>query len=111
MMMKKGRNLLDKSRLLKTHPELQEVFYSTAAYHGKIIFARRMEKGLTQSELAKKADVGLKTISKAEGGAGNLGIETYDKIYNALQLTPAEVAEKLLLLAKPEEAASIYSYA
>jgi hypothetical protein len=30
MMMKKGWNLLDKNRLLKTHPNLQEVFYSNA---------------------------------------------------------------------------------
>lgn len=108
--MKKGRNLLDKSGLLKKHPDLHDLFYSTAAINGKVIFTRRMEKGFTQSELAKKADVSLKTISKAEGGSGNLGIETYDKIFGALELTPAQVAERVLLLTKSEESATL-SYA
>jgi hypothetical protein len=49
--------------------------------------------------------------NKAKGGTGNLGIETYDKIYNVLELSLAEAAKKMLLLAKPEESAELYSYA
>ncbi|MBP1969044.1 transcriptional regulator with XRE-family HTH domain [Virgibacillus natechei] len=36
--------------------------------YAKVIFARRMGYGYSQQELAKKANIGLKTISRAEGG-------------------------------------------
>lgn len=90
--MPKFNRLTNKAKFLELHPEMNETFNSMAAIQGKVIFATRMEKGLTQKELADRADVSLKTISRAEGGSGNLGTQVYDKIYKALDLTPYDVS-------------------
>ncbi|MEK5149098.1 MULTISPECIES: helix-turn-helix transcriptional regulator [unclassified Psychrobacillus] len=109
--MKKGRNLLDSTELLKTHPELHELFLSTAAIYGNIIFAKRMELDHTQSELAKLANVSLKTIARAEGGSYNLSTDTYDKIFRALNMTPIDVAQYVLQFSKRTELATVaYAY-
>lgn len=105
--MKKGRNLLDTTELLQTHPELHDLFISTAAVYGNIIFARRMELDHTQNELSKLAKVSLKTIARAEGGSYNLSTDTYDKIFRALNMTPFDVAQYVLKFSKRTELATV----
>lgn len=95
--MKKIRSISRRKELLTKHPDLYDTFYSTAALYGKIIFARRMELGLTQKEIAESANVSLKTFSRAEGGSGNIGTATYDSIFKALGLTIADVAKLMTI--------------
>ncbi|MEK5071767.1 helix-turn-helix domain-containing protein [Sporosarcina sp. FSL K6-1508] len=105
--MKKGRNLLDNSRLIETHPDLHDAFYGIAALYGKIVFAQRMKLGLTQKELAAKANVSIKTIARAEGGTGNLGTENYDSIFGALELNMSDVAKLMSTFAEDEHTAAL----
>ena len=93
--MKKGRDLLNKSRLLETHPDLHDNFYGLAATYSKVIFSRRMELGYTQKDLAYKADLDPGIIAKAEGGSENLGTEKYSKVFSALQLSMSDVTKRL----------------
>lgn len=96
-MKKKPRNLLD-GQLTAGHSDLEEKLYGLGAVYGKIIFASRMEKGLTQRELAEKAGVGLKTVTRAEGGSDNLGTLTYENLFRALDLNTTAVAEMMYQL-------------
>lgn len=89
---KKGRNLLDKSKLLSIHPHLYDTFHGELALLRKLVFAKRMEKGWTQQELASKAKVDLETITRIESGV-KLEKELYDKIICELSLDELEINE------------------
>lgn len=86
-MRKAPKNLLNITNLVLKHPEVEKQLHGLGAVYGKVIFAARMEQGLTQIELAEKAQVDLITITKAEGGFENLGTVTYNNLFNALNLT------------------------
>lgn len=103
--MKKSKNLLDMSTsLLKEgHPDLKGSLEGLSPVYAKIIFSRRMECGYSQQELASKANTGLKTISRAEGGFDNLSTETYDKIFRALNLRVRDVAEAMIQLKSSDD--------
>ncbi|MED3918620.1 helix-turn-helix transcriptional regulator [Priestia aryabhattai] len=60
-----------------------------------LIFAFRLKSGLTQQELADKANVTVKTIHRAEGGSGGIVDKTYQKIFDALEITPQDMADAL----------------
>jgi len=92
-MRKAPENLLKTSDLVAKHPELEEQLHGLGSLYGKIIFACRMEQGITKKELADKASIGLKTITRAEGGFENLGTTTYNAIFRVLGLGTAGVAE------------------
>ncbi|MFD1067312.1 helix-turn-helix domain-containing protein [Oceanobacillus locisalsi] len=98
--MKKNKNLLDMttSLLKEGHPDLRESLEGLSPVYAKIIFARRLQCGYTQEELANKANIGLKTISRAEGGFDNLSTVTYDKIFQALDLSVKDVAKAMIQL-------------
>lgn len=100
--MKKGLNLLDKTKLLALHPELHDLFSSTAALYRKVIFSKRMELGHTQAELATKANVGLATIASAEGGSGTITLNELDDIFKALNLLPKDVATMMIELSSEQ---------
>lgn len=103
--MKKAKNLLDvtTSLLKEGHSDLKESLEGLSPVYAKIIFARRMQYGYSQQELAKKANIGLKTISRAEGGFDNLSTETYDKIFHALDLNVRDVAEAMIQLKSSDD--------
>lgn len=48
-------------------------------------------RGLTQEQLAEKADVNQATISKIEKGTANFTMEMIQKIAAALNVSPAEL--------------------
>ncbi|WP_368901858.1 helix-turn-helix domain-containing protein [Oceanobacillus oncorhynchi] len=98
--MKKNKNLLDMtaSLLKEGSPDLRESLEGLSPVYAKIIFARRIQCGYTQEQLASKAKTGLKTISRAEGGFDNLSTATYDKIFNALNLSIKDIAEAMIQL-------------
>lgn len=59
---------------------------------GKIIKARRIELGMTQTELAEKTGYTARSaISKIENGSLDLNQSTIVKFANALQTTPAKL--------------------
>ncbi|WP_078598555.1 helix-turn-helix domain-containing protein [Evansella clarkii] len=74
-------------------PETESFFYGIGATFGKIIFSYRMKRNLTQKQLAARAGIGIKTIHRAEGGSDNLGVQTYEKIFRALDIQPRDYAQ------------------
>lgn len=96
--MKKGINLLDMSKLLKMHPDLFDFFYGDAAKVGEMIFAKRMDLGWTQRELASKANIDFQTITLIEGGSVMLSENVYKKLYKVLAITMEEQEEWLHIL-------------
>lgn len=82
-----------KSRLMQNE-EIKEAFESVEYNRSRNIFKRRMELGLSQRDLADKASVTQKTISRIEGGDPGIRQATLIKVYTALDLkedgTPPE---------------------
>ncbi|MGV2623277.1 UNVERIFIED_CONTAM: helix-turn-helix transcriptional regulator [Halobacillus marinus] len=72
---------------------MESFFYGIGATFGKIIFSHRMSFDLTQKQLAERAGVGVKTIHRAEGGSDNLGVQTYEKIFEALGIQKRDYAD------------------
>jgi transcriptional regulator with XRE-family HTH domain len=103
--MERAKNLLGMTTSLikEGHSDLKESLEGLSPVYAKVIFARRMECGFSQQELAQKANTGLKTISRAEGGLDNLSTETYDKIFRALKLSVRDVAEAMIHLKKGDD--------
>lgn len=66
---------------------------------GRIIFAYRMKRGLTQSELATKAEVDPTVIYRIEGGS-NCSNEDFQKVVTALALTNKMIGESLVELSE-----------
>lgn len=95
--------------LQESSPELKETLEGLAPIYAQIIFLNRVEQGYSQKELAEKAKVGLKTISRAEGGYDNLSTETYTKIFKVLNLSIQDIAKAMLELnaGKNDHAATI----
>lgn len=95
------------SMLKEGHPDLKETLGGLSPVYAKIIFSRRVALGYSQKELSKLANVGQKTISRAEGGFDNLSTETYNKIFHALNLSVRDIAEAMIQLGIDEQAVTI----
>lgn len=87
-------NLVDLGKeIVKNHiPELHSTFFGLSAVLGKLVFAARMEKKITQKGLAELAGVGVKTIHRIEGGSGGITDTTYEKVFAALEVTNEDIA-------------------
>jgi transcriptional regulator with XRE-family HTH domain len=62
---------------------------------GANVRAARKELGISQTELAKKADVSIKMISGIERGAENASLRLLFKVAKALGTTFADLAQGL----------------
>lgn len=58
---------------------------------GKAIRARRQELGITQEDLAAKAEIHRTYIGDIERGARNVALRNIEKLAAALELTVAEL--------------------
>lgn len=58
-----------------------------AEKRSQIIFKQRMSIGLTQSELAERANVTQKTVSRIERGDTKVRETTLQKVYEVLGIT------------------------
>lgn len=58
---------------------------------GNNLYKIRKSKGLTQAEVAEKADFSDRTYADIERGSTNMRIETLLKICEALNITPNDV--------------------
>ena len=61
---------------------------------GNNLYKIRKSKGLTQAEVAEKADFSDRTYADIERGSTNMRIETLLKICEALNITPNDVLVK-----------------
>src|SRR5690625_1829926 len=95
------RRLLDKNELAK------DVLNSREYKISRLIFKNRMELGLTQVELARKANVTQKTISRIEGADKGVRERTLIKVLQALEMDINSPALKEIIKADDEISASI----
>lgn len=58
---------------------------------GKKLKEIRLAKGLTQAELAKRADMNMNYYAKIERGEVKPAPEAYEKIAKALKVTAADI--------------------
>lgn len=58
---------------------------------GNNLYKIRKNRGLTQAEVAEKADLSDRTYADIERGSVNMRIETLLKICKALNITPDEI--------------------
>lgn len=64
-----------------------------AEKRSQIIFKQRMTVGLTQSQLAERANVTQKTVSRIERGDTKVRETTLKKVYEVLGITDVHLEE------------------
>lgn len=74
-----------RNRLIQ-NDSIKDVLESSEYTRSRMIFKKRMELGLSQVELAEKAGVTQKTISRIEGGDPGIRKSTISKIYTAMDM-------------------------
>jgi transcriptional regulator with XRE-family HTH domain len=60
---------------------------------GRRVAELRAEIGLTQEQLAERADVTTRYVQSIEGGHENLGLETIAKLATVLKVAPIRLFE------------------
>lgn len=80
------------NELVNDIPELKETF-GIHSVLGELTFAARMDKKITQKDLAELANVGVKTVHRIEGGSGGITDTTYQKVFAALEISNDDIAE------------------
>lgn len=101
-------NLEDfRKRLVSKNEFAKEVLNSKEYEISRIIFKRRMELGFTQQELARKANVTQKTISRIEGADKGVRESTLSKIFDALNIDVDSVPINQIKKTKDELSATI----
>lgn len=81
------------NEIINDIPELKPTFFSIPSVMGELTFAARMDKKITQKELAELANVGVKTIHRIEGGSGGITDTTYQKVFTALGVSGDQIGE------------------
>ena len=66
------------------------LIFDLHAIGGKL-YAKRRERGMTQAELAEKAEISDRTYADIERGVTVMRIDTLLKICKALNITPDEI--------------------
>jgi len=89
-------------QLLDMHPSLYPIFHSLSANFGNIIFAKRMELGYTQKVLTSLANMSVNDLAIAEGGSGELSMETYERLFKVLNLSAHDLGKAFIKLAGNE---------
>lgn len=69
----------------------RKVLVSNLTDIGNNLYKIRKSKGLTQAEVAEKADFSDRTYADIERGSTNMRIETLLKICDALNITPNDI--------------------
>ncbi len=68
---------------------------------GQKLRAARLQKGITQEQLAEAVGVGVTHVSHLETGAGTVSLKVFIAILNCLDCSADEVLCKELVAAKP----------
>jgi DNA-binding XRE family transcriptional regulator len=67
-------------------PEIANYLDSISVYIGNLVLHHRLERQLTQGQLAKLAHTTQSRISQIESGFGGCKLETIDKVCKALNI-------------------------
>jgi transcriptional regulator with XRE-family HTH domain len=78
---------------------------SLKVWLGALITEKRIEKDLSQKELALIAGFSLKYLGDIERGFGNFSSDTYEKIFKALHWHPREITKEAVALKQQTVAA------
>jgi transcriptional regulator with XRE-family HTH domain len=68
---------------------------NSKAILGKTIRGRRMELGLSQEELAERANLHRTYVGGVERGERNVSLENIVRIAHALQIVPGQLLERI----------------
>lgn len=79
-LVKLGKELMEK------YPEIKFQKEKNSDVLASIVFAKRIQQKLSQSQLAERLNVEEKIIHKLEGGSTFLGDAFYEKVFAALGL-------------------------
>jgi ribosome-binding protein aMBF1 (putative translation factor) len=66
--------------------EVEEYLNSYSVVIGNIVFARRVQLGYSQKQLADKAKTTQHRISTIESGQGNATMDVMDRVFRCLKL-------------------------
>lgn len=101
-------NLEDfRKRLISKNEFAKEVLNSEEYNVSRIVFGKRMELGFTQQELATKANVTQKTISRIEGADKGVRESALSKVFDALGVNADTVVINRIRKTKDELSVTI----
>ena len=69
---------------------------------GRLVSAKRRERGWTQDELASNAEISVDMVSRIEAGTTGARFTTIDKLATALQVEPEELFSAKSALDRPK---------
>lgn len=101
---KLGQDFADLKKEVRKIPEMADYLDSYSVAIGNLVFARRMQLGLSQSELAKLSNTSQAQISKIEAGDDSITAKVLNRVFRALKL------QSLHPVFDNEETASIENY-
>lgn len=81
-----GQEFEELTKLAMEIPEVADYLESFSVVIGDLIFARRIQLGLTQLELAQLANTTQATISNIEAGKEGTKIGTLNRVFRILKL-------------------------
>lgn len=81
-----GQDFADFMNEVRRDQEVAEYLDSLAVFVGNLVMMHRQKAGLTQTELAKRADTTQARISQIEAGFGGVKLDTVDKVFKALDI-------------------------
>ncbi|MEB8638242.1 helix-turn-helix domain-containing protein [Bacillus cereus] len=81
-----GKSFQELKQRARSIPEVKEYLNSYSVVIGNIVFARRMQLGYTQQQLAEFAGTKQGRISEIESGEGNVTMDVMNRVFKALGL-------------------------
>lgn len=85
-----------KNNMYQHHPQTKGHFEKISFQYSKVIFAKRIHLGFTQRKLAELSGVSLKTITRIEAGSTNVTVDSFEKVFDALEMTIQEVSKAIV---------------
>jgi len=83
---KLGQDFADLKQEVRQLPGMAEYLDSYSVVVGNMVFARRMQMGLSQSKLAELAETTQARISEIEAGADSVTSKVLNRVFRVLKL-------------------------
>lgn len=81
-----GQDFADFKKAVRQIPEVADYLNSFSVVIGNLVFARRMQLGLSQQLLSEMAETTQATISRVEAGDDGVKSGTLNRIFKELKL-------------------------
>jgi ribosome-binding protein aMBF1 (putative translation factor) len=81
-----GQSFKELKQKAREISEVEEYLNSYSVVIGNIVFARRIQLGYSQKQLADKAKTTQHRISTIESGQGNATMDVMDRVFHCLKL-------------------------